>query len=399
MKEPRNEDQKLPSLSKKQRAKVDPEYVRKFIVNLFEGDMHALRVVSLANGVVGVLHAAALAIHAIGQAYARVAGITPKSGVKQVDRMLSNAGFDLRVVLKQWVRFVVGERKEIVIALDWTDFERDDHTTLCAYVVTRHGRATPLVWKTVKKSTLKGTRNEHEYELVEWLHGVIATDVDVVLLADRGFGDQKLYETLQALGWDFVIRFRGRISVQNAAGETRAADAWVPANGRATMLRDVHVTDDRTPLPAVVVARARKMKEAWCLATTLSKRKAAEIVKLYGKRFTIEETFRDEKNLHFGMGLSATHIHDGARRDRLLLLAAIAHALLTLLGAASEEAGLDRYLKVNTVTRRTHSLYRQGLYWYDCIPSMRDDWLQRLMTAFDRIVREHAIFRDIFGII
>jgi hypothetical protein len=313
--------------------------------------------------------------------------------------MLSNSGFDLRVVLKQWVQFVVSARKEIVLALDWTDFEKDDHTTLCAYVVTRHGRATPLVWKTVKKSTLKGTRNEHEYELVEWLHGAIATDVDVVLLADRGFGDQKLYETLQALGWDFVIRFRGRISVQNAAGETRAADAWVPANGRATILRNVHVTDDRTPLPAVVVARARKMKEAWCLATTLSKRTASAVVKLYGKRFTIEETFRDEKNLHFGMGLSATHIHDGARRDRLLLLAAIAHALLTLLGAASEEAGLDQYLKVNTVKRRTHSLYRQGLYWYDCIPTMREDWLRPLMTAFDRIVREQAVFREIFGII
>jgi hypothetical protein len=399
MKEPRNEEQTLPPLSKKQRAKVDPEYVRKFIINLFEGDMHALRVVSLANGVVGVLHAAALAIHAIGQAYARVAGITPKSGVKQVDRMLSNSGFDMRVVLKQWVQFVVGARKEIVIALDWTDFEKDDHTTLCAYVVTRHGRATPLVWKTVKKSTLKGTRNEHEYELVEWLHEAIATDVEVVLLADRGFGDQKLYETLQALGWDFVIRFRGRISVQNAAGETRAAEAWVPANGRATILRNVHVTDDRTPLPAVVVARARKMKQAWCLATTLSKRTASAVVKLYGKRFTIEETFRDEKNLHFGMGLSATHIHDAARRDRLLLLAAIAHALLTLLGAASEEAGLDQYLKVNTVKKRTHSLYRQGLYWYDCIPNMREDWLGRLMAAFDRIVREHAVFHEIFGII
>jgi hypothetical protein len=399
MKEPRNSEQTLPQLSKKQRAKIDPEYVRKFIVNLFEDDMHALRVVSLANGVVGVLHAAALAIHAIGQAYARVAQITPKSGVKQVDRMLSNSGLDLRVILKSWVQFVVGARKEIVIALDWTDFDKDDHTTLCAYVVTRHGRATPLVWKTVNKSTLKGTRNEHEYELVEWLHEAIATDVDVVLLADRGFGDQKLYETLQALGWDFVIRFRGGISVQNAAGETRAADAWVPKNGRATMLRNVNVTDDRAPLPAVVVARARKMKETWCLATTLSKRTASAIVKLYGKRFSIEETFRDEKNLHFGMGLAATHIHDGARRDRLLLLAAIAHALLTLLGAASEEAGLDQYLKVNTVKRRTHSLYRQGLYWYDCIPTMREDWLQPLMTAFDRIVREQAVFREIFGII
>lgn len=26
-----------------------------------------------------------------------------------------------------WARFVVGARKEIVVALDWTDFERDDH--------------------------------------------------------------------------------------------------------------------------------------------------------------------------------------------------------------------------------------------------------------------------------
>ncbi|MGK4001480.1 hypothetical protein WMF31_02570 [Sorangium sp. So ce1036] len=72
---------------------------------------------------------------------------------------------------------------------------------------------------------------------------------------------------------------------------------------------------------------------------------------------------------------------------------------MTLLGAASEEAGLDRYLKVNTVKRRTHSLYRQGLYWYDCLPTLREDWLRPLMIAFDRIVREHAVFREIFGII
>jgi len=376
-------------------VRVDPAYVKTFIQNLFNEDMHAARVLSLSNGVVGVLHAAALAIHAIGQAYAKVANIKPKSGVKQVDRLLSNAGLDMRVVLKPWVRFVVGVRKEIVVALDWTDFEKDDHTTLCAYLVTRHGRATPLVWKTVKKSTLKGTRNNHEYELVELLHEFIDADVEVILLADRGFGDHKLYDLLQLLGWDFVIRFRGCIGVQSAAGETRAAEDWVPANGRATMLRNVAVTDDRAKVPAVVVVRAPKMKEAWCLATTLSTRKASEVVKLYGKRFSIEETFRDEKNLHFGMGLSATHIRDAGRRDRLLLLAAIAHALLTLLGAASEEAGLDQYLKVNTVKRRTHSLYRQGLYWYDCIPTMREDWLRPLMVAFDRIVREQAVLHEV----
>jgi Transposase DDE domain len=384
---------------RKSLTRVDPRYARTLVEQVFREDMHAARVLSLANGVVGVLHAAVLAVHAIGHAYAKVANIQPKSGVKQVDRFLSNDGFVMAQILKSWVAFVVGVRKEIVVVLDWTDFETDDHATLAAYLVTRHGRATPLVWHTVKKSTLEGKRNAYEYDLIEQLHSYLDKDVEITLLADRGFGDQKLYDYLSFLGWDFVIRFRGCIVVESATGEAKPAKDWVPANGRATMLRDARVTKNRARVPAVVVVHASKMKEAWCLATTLVTKKASEIVKRYGRRFTIEETFRDKKDPHFGMGLSATHIRDAQRRDRLLLLAAIAYALLTLLGAASEEAGLDRYFKGNTVTRRTHSLYRQGLYWYDCIPTMREDWLVPLMTAFDRIVREHAVFREIFGVI
>jgi Transposase DDE domain len=133
--------------------------------------------------------------------------------------------------------------------------------------------------------------------------------------------------------------------------------------------------------------------------TSLVDRPASEIVNLYGRRFSIEETFRDTKDLHFGLGLRATHINSPARRDRLLLLVAMAHALLTLLGAASEASGLDRHLRANTVKRRTHSLFRQGLYWYECIPTMKTQWLRALMQAFDRIVRQHAVFRAAFGVI
>ena len=97
------------------------------------------------------------------------------------------------------------------------------------------------------------------------------------------------------------------------------------------------------------------------------------------------------------MGLSSTHIRSPDRRDRLLFLGAMAHALLTLLGAASEAAGLDRMLKVNTVKRRTHSLYRQGCFWYGAIPNMRVADLRLLMREFGRIVSLHAVFRGIFG--
>jgi hypothetical protein len=370
-----------------------------FVDRLCGEDLHALRVVSLANGVVGVLHAAVLSVHAIGQAYARVAQITPKSGTKQVDRLLSNDGVSLETIGAKWASFVVASRDEIVVALDWTEFDKDDHATLCAYLITRHGRATPLSWMTVRKSTLEGHRTKYEHEFIERLHRSLPSTVRITLLADRGFGDQKLYAWLGLLGWDFVIRFRGCIQVESSDGDRKPAEEWVGPTGRARMLRGAKVTSDGAAVGAVVVVHDKRMKEAWCLATSLSDRKASEIVKLYGRRFTIEETFRDTKDLHFGLGLSATHIRNADRRDRLLLLVAVAHALLTLLGAAAEEAGLDRYLKVNTVKRRTHSLFRQGSYWYSAIPNMREEWLRPLITAFDRIVREHAVFREIFALI
>jgi hypothetical protein len=47
-------------------------------------------------------------------------------------------------------------------------------------------------------------------------------EVRVTVLADRGFGDQKLYALLCELDFHFVIRFGGNIRV-TAAGETRTA--------------------------------------------------------------------------------------------------------------------------------------------------------------------------------
>ena len=117
------------------------------------------------------------------------------------------------------------------------------------------------------------------------------------------------------------------------------------------------------------------------------------------RRFAIEETFRDQKDLRFGLGLSSTHIKDPGRRDRLLMLAALAQGLLTLLGAASEAIGFDRYLKANTAKKRTHSLFRQGSYWYSALPNLREERLRPLMEAFATIVANHEICRDILGVI
>ncbi|MGH3848619.1 MAG: transposase, partial [Pseudonocardiaceae bacterium] len=155
------------------------------------------------------------------------------------------------------------------------------------------------------------------------------------------------------------------------------------------------ITGGKSAIPAAVFVKRKGMKDAWCLATSLKDVKAADIVATYGKRFTIEETFRDTKDITFGLGLRATHIRNAERRDRLLLLIAISQVLLTLLGAASEASGLDRTLKANTVKTRTMSLINQGLYWYSCLATMREAWFTSLMTAYESILQENSFLAQV----
>ena len=96
------------STTKHRPAALDQRYIRNFVDELFSKTLHEKRLESLSNSVLGVLHAAVLAIHAIGAAYAAVAQRHAKHGIKQVDRWLSNPAFDVARLVPSWVEFVVG---------------------------------------------------------------------------------------------------------------------------------------------------------------------------------------------------------------------------------------------------------------------------------------------------
>jgi hypothetical protein len=62
------------------------DFVKEFLIRIFGEDLHAKRVLSLANGTLGVMTGAALAVGLIGQALATARGLVAKSAIKQVDR-------------------------------------------------------------------------------------------------------------------------------------------------------------------------------------------------------------------------------------------------------------------------------------------------------------------------
>jgi len=374
------------------------EDIHGFLSGLFAEDVHAKRVYSLANATLGVMSAASLAVNAIGHGLALARGCLTKHAIKQVDRLLSNRGIEVDALLARWVPYVVAARPSIVVAMDWTDFDADGQATIMLSLLTGHGRATPLVWLTVDKSTLKDRRNEYEYRALVRLADMLPADVKVLIVADRGFGDKKLYRVLsEELAFDYVIRFRGNIKVSDAAGEERPAADWAGPAGRARVLRGGAVTAERYAVGTVVCVQAKGMKEPWCLAASAADADAKSLIKLYAKRWSIECGFRDTKDLRFGMGMGSLRVSTPERRDRLWLLNAFAVALLTLLGAAGEALGYDRHLKSNTAKRRTHSLFRQGGMLYELIPTMPDIRLRPLMQGFGVLLLEQPVFADLFG--
>jgi transposase len=323
-------------------------------------------------------------------------GTTSKHAIKQVDRLLSNEKIDVWDFQAKWIHYSIGARKEIMLAMDWTDFALDDQITLSIQMLTTHGRSTPLLWKTYRKSTLRDHQRQYENELLDHLKAHVPHDVKVTIIADRGFASEMVYDSIISQGFDYIIRFKGWTHVESNSGINKKAKEWLKANGRARMLRNAKLTEKKIPVNSIVCYREEGMKNDWCIASSRKEVSSSEIIKYYSKRWSIECSFRDLKDDRFGFGLENVRTRACDRRDRLLLLGAIAVALLTLLGAAGEAIGYDRHLYASTAKKRQLSLIRQGLHWYGAIPNMKEERLIPLINSFVKILQEQAIFHALF---
>src|SRR5215212_351668 len=234
--------------------------IRGFIDGLYAHDLHAKRVDALAGATLGVMTGASLAVAMIGQALAQARGLVTKHAVKQVDRLMSNAGIDVWDSFARWVPHQMNERSDALVAMDWTDFDHDGQSTLVLSLVTGHGRAAPLIWLSVWKEEIATRRNDYEDACLRRLAETLPQGCRVTILADRGFGDQKLFAFLTELGFGHVIRFRGNIRVAAEDGETRPAAEWVGKGGRARKLRGARVTAQGRQVGAVVCVHAKGMK-------------------------------------------------------------------------------------------------------------------------------------------
>ena len=82
---------------------LNHEIILNHIDDIFGLDMHAKRVLSLANATLGVIESGSLAIHAIGNGLSLASGLERKYAVKQVDRLLTNTKLNVWNLFDDWV--------------------------------------------------------------------------------------------------------------------------------------------------------------------------------------------------------------------------------------------------------------------------------------------------------
>ncbi len=370
------------------RALLWASYTQSFLTQRFDAALHKKTLGSVYGAVLGTLTSARAGIAHIGRGLAEARGLAPKHAIKQVDRLFSNELLSLEELAPYWLEFVAGNRTELVVALDWTEFATSDHSTLALSVIARDKRATPVLWKTVQRSGIQ--RIAVEDELLERLRAALPPPIRITLLADRGFASCAMYLFLRALEIDFVIRFKSSLLIGSSDGSMLPAAQLIPKNGRTFSLSSARITSDQADVPQIVLEHAEGMKESWCLATSRADLKPSEVVNLYARRFTIEERFRDIKDWRFGMGVSAVKMESDQRRDRLLLIIVLAQTLLHILGAAGESLGMSRLLKANTDKSRVHSLYRQGQTYLQLLQARPQIQAEKLLRQFLELLLQHA---------
>lgn len=377
-------------------SSIDLKGVRDQLAIIFKTDMHLKRQHSLADAAFGLLNSETLRLHALGEGLAFAKGLDKKHATKQIDRLLSNKKLKVWDIAENWVPYVIGGRKEIEVALDWTSFWHDEQKTLCLNLLTNHGRATPLIWQSVENSRLKNNQGHHEDQILTRLKSVIPDNVKVTLVADRGFASYRFFDFIEReLGFNYVIRLKSSTTIISNKETVKKAKEWLRPDGRALNIKQAKLTKDEFLVEQVIVTKEKNMKDAWYLVSNCTDKKTREIINLYARRWKIEPYFRDIKDQRFGLGLGHTHIKSPERRDRLFLIIAMAYVLFTLLGAAGEQLGFDRKLKVNTVKTRTHSLIRQGMFYYDFFRHFTEEEKDNLLKIFNSLLENHGIWKEV----
>lgn len=357
--------------------------------------LHLKRAQALRAAVLSLVLGGALSLSGIAR---RLQGpIAMRHRIKRIDRLLGNEavwasrGALYHAVSERWL----ADLKQLLIVVDWSDMTADQKWHLLRASVAVEGRSVTL-YEEVHPQKRYGSPRVHKCFLKRMAQ-MVPAGCQVIVMTDAGFRSS-WFKLVAARGWEWIGRIRNRDLIRGADGTWQAAKSLYPQAttsardwGRFTYVRSNPIACRLALIKQPPKGRHRlniygkkrkgrhstknaaSQNEPWLLASSLglAHLSAQAIVKLYGQRMRIEQSFRDLKNQRVGMGLSSARSRGRMRLEMLLLLAHLASFVLRLIGEAAKQQQLElhfqstnrrqrREISVMTLARR---LIDEGAHW------------------------------------
>lgn len=364
--------------------KINAMHVKGFLHKILTPVIHKARVKVLTEVTIAAVTIKKLTLTALGRAID--SPIQERSGIQKINRLLGNESLlnDYVPIANAVSNILIGNKKYPEIIVDWTKYPNSEDAVIRAALAVE-GRALTLY---EERHPIKKMGNKKvQKRFLKSLKQVIPADCRPIIVTDAGFHNDWFKEVLK-LGWDYVGRIRGMRKYRKPDNErfiscsslfkqaTRKVKnlgklILTKANptesycylvkgklkGRKALTKQGKVRRDKDSR-----AYSRAHREPWLLASSLTGRNAAKKVeRIYSRRMTIEEAFRDLKSSRYGLGLDEGKTRIKKRRDIILLIAMLASLVAWITGRAGEKMKLHYQFQSNSIKhRRVISLFYLG---------------------------------------
>jgi len=356
-------------------------HVKGFLHKLIGSAIHKTRITALSEAVESAINTKILQLSALGRG---IEGIQERSGIQKINRLLGNKHLlaEKILIFKLVSRLLIGHKKCPEIIIDWTKYPRSEDAVLRA-ALAAEGRALTLYEERhpVKKMGNAAIQKNFLATLKK-----LFPDTKAIIITDAGFHNNWFKEVLKQ-DWDYIGRIRG-LKKYSSNGKNfyqcKSLFKKGTCNIKSLGLMNLTVKDPfkanfyivkgklkgrkaRTKSGKIKIDKdsknySRSHREPWLLASSLQGRGAAKKVeKIYKKRTSIEEAFRDLKSSRYGLSLNEGKTIKKSRRDILLLIGMLASLIAWLTGRIGEERKIHYQFQSNSIKhRRVVSLFFLG---------------------------------------
>lgn len=195
-------------------------------------------------------------------------------------------------------------------------------------------------------------------QVAEFLRGRVQ---GVTLLADCGFRDCDWAKLCEKLGWHYAIRVACNTYVTLAEGDYGRLDDFVPYR-QNRYFQNIALTQEAKLQTNLSVTWTDGRDGKIEIVAVISDRPACRArLRDYGRRMSIEQSFRDDKSGGFDMAY--TRLQHADRLERLLLALAIATLWCHEVGEQILAEGEAARRRIDPGPHRELSVFQLGWRW------------------------------------